>query len=63
VHDPRIVYSARDVAMLFGCRPQTARRMIRQGLIPGRRLGRRVVVLRDELETVLRRLEPVRRAD
>jgi len=47
-----------ELAQLLGCTKVAARRMIERRLIPARRLGRRVVVLRDELETYLRNLPP-----
>ncbi len=52
----QIVLRVPDLARLFGCTPIAARRMVERGQVPGRRLGRRVIVLRDELDAALRAL-------
>ena len=51
-----------EVARILGCTELAARRMIDRGEVPARRWGRRVVVLRDELEAHLRALPPTREA-
>ncbi len=45
-----------DVARLLGCTDEAARQMIKRGEIPSRRMGRRVIVLKSELETHLKEL-------
>ena len=52
----RLLYRIPDVAELLGCSETAARRMIERGHIPARRLGRRIVVLPDELEQYLKSL-------
>ena len=54
----QLAYRVPDVARLLGCSEAAARRMIERGEIPSRRLGRRVVVLPEELEAYLRSLKP-----
>jgi excisionase family DNA binding protein len=51
-----LVYHVSDVARLLGCKVSTARRLLQRGVIPSRRLGRKLVVLPDELETHLNNL-------
>ncbi len=45
-----------DVARLLGCTDEAARQMIKRGEIPSRRMGRRVIVLKSELEAHLKEL-------
>jgi len=45
-----------DVARLLGCTDEAARQMIKRGEIPSRRMGRRVIVLKSELEALLKKL-------
>ncbi len=45
-----------SVARLLGCTDEAARQMIKRGEIPSRRMGRRVIVLKSELEAHLREL-------
>ena len=52
----RLILRIRDLAPLLGCSEVAARRMIEAGAIPARRWGRRIVILREELETHLRLL-------
>ena len=52
----QLIYRVPDVARLLGCSEAAARRMIEKGDIPSRRLGRRVVVIPEELETFLKTL-------
>ena len=52
----QLIYRVPDVARLLGCSEAAARRMIERGDIPSRRLGRRVVVMPEELEAHLRSL-------
>jgi excisionase family DNA binding protein len=47
-----------DVARALGCSDEAARKMVQRGQLPSRRLGRRVIVLADELRTYLASLEP-----
>ena len=46
-----------DLARLLGCSESAARNLIARQAIPSRRLGRRVVILRRELEACLETLE------
>ena len=52
----QLVYRIPDVARLLGMSEAAARRMIERGDIPSRRLGRRVVVLPEDLEAHLKSL-------
>ena len=52
----RLAYRVTGVAHALDCTEHAARRMIERGLIPSRRLGRRVIVLADELEAYLKTL-------
>ncbi len=52
----RLVYRVPDVARVLGTTEAAVRRMIQTGAIPSRRLGRRVVVMPEELEAHLRSL-------
>ena len=52
----QLIYRVPDVARLLGCSEAAARRMIERGDIPSRRLGRRVVVIPQELEAYLKAL-------
>jgi excisionase family DNA binding protein len=51
-----LIYHVSDVARLLGCKVSSARRLLEQGVIPSRRLGRKLIVLPDELETHLKKL-------
>ena len=51
-----LIYHISDVARLLGCKVSSARRVLEQGVIPSRRLGRKLVVLPDELERHLKSL-------
>jgi excisionase family DNA binding protein len=44
-----LIYRVPEVARVLGCTEAVARQMIARGQIPSRRLGRRVIVLREEL--------------
>lgn len=55
VDDPEVL-RVPAVARLIGTTELNARRMIDRGQLPARKLGRRVVVLRAELENFLRAL-------
>ena len=57
----QLVYRVPDVARLLGCTEAAARRMIERGEIPSRRLGRRVVVLPEDLEDHLKSLRQVKK--
>jgi hypothetical protein len=56
--DPQtpLAYRISGLARVLDCSPHAARRMVERGLIPSRRLGRRVIVLADELEAYLKSL-------
>ncbi len=54
----RLIYRVPDVARLLGTTEAAVRRMIQTGAIPSRRLGRRVIVIPEELEDHLRGLKP-----
>ena len=49
----QLIYRVPDVAKLLGTTEAAIRRMISTGAIPSRRLGRRVIILPDELEALL----------
>jgi len=51
-----LILRVRDLPGLLGCSELAARRMIERGQLPARRLGRRIIVLRDEVEIFLRQL-------
>ncbi len=52
----QLIYRVPDVARLLGCSEAAARRMIERGEIPSRRLGRRVIIIPQELEDYLQSL-------
>ena len=52
----KLVYRVPDLARLLGSTEAAVRRMIQTGAIPSRRLGRRVVVLPEDLEAHLKSL-------
>jgi hypothetical protein len=49
----QLAYRVPGVVRALDCTEHVARRMIERGVIPSRRLGRRVIVLAAELETYL----------
>ena len=51
--DDRRTYTVTEVAELVGIARSTAYECVRRGEIPSRRFGRRIVVLRHELESLL----------
>jgi excisionase family DNA binding protein len=51
-----IAYRIPELARLLGASEVAARRLVERGALPSRRLGRRVVILREELEAHLRAL-------
>jgi len=51
--DERRTYTVPEVAELVGISRSTAYDCVRRGEIPSRRFGRRIVVLRHELEQLL----------
>ena len=51
-----LVYQLTDVARLLGCKLSTARRLMEQGALPSRRLGRKLIVLPEELDAHLKSL-------
>jgi len=52
-----------DVADLLGRTPKAIRRMVERGQLPYRKLGRRVLFLREELEAFIEALPGVRPTD
>ncbi len=52
----QLIYRVPDVARLLGCSEAAARRMIERGEIPSRRLGRRVIIIPQELKDYLQSL-------
>jgi len=59
----RTVLTVEDVAILLGRTPKAVRRMVERGQLPYRKLGRRVLFLRAELEEFLNALPGLRPAD
>jgi excisionase family DNA binding protein len=55
--DQPLIYRVPEVARLLGCTEAVVRQMIARGQIPSRRLGRRVVVLADELHAHMKALK------
>jgi excisionase family DNA binding protein len=55
--DEPLIYRVPEVARLLGCTEAVVRQMIARRQIPSRRLGRRVVVLADELRAHMQSLE------
>ncbi len=55
--EKQLAYRIPDVARLLGTTEAAVRRIIQNGDIPSRRLGRRVVVLPEELEAHLQSLK------
>ena len=54
--DDSLILRVRDLPAMLGCSELAARRMIERGQLPARRLGRRIIILREEVEIFLRRL-------
>jgi excisionase family DNA binding protein len=52
-----------DVARLLGRTPKAIRRMVERGQLPYRKLGRRILFLRAELDEFIAALPGVRPAD
>jgi hypothetical protein len=52
----RVLYRVPDLIRLTGLNEPVVRHLLATGVIPSRRLGRRVIVLPDELEQALHRL-------
>lgn len=50
---PRQVLTVEGVAELLGLNPETVRRLLNKGELPGKRIGRRWYVRRVELEAML----------
>ena len=59
--EARAAFSIPEVARLLGWTELATRRAVERGQIPARRWGRRVVVLREDLDAHLRAL-PLREA-
>jgi excisionase family DNA binding protein len=53
-----LLLSVHEAGILLGCDDRTTWRLIRQGVVPARRLGTRVFVPREQLEELVRRLPP-----
>ena len=49
-------YTVKDLAQMLGCGEENVRKLARKGYLPARKLGRKIVFLRDELETALKEL-------
>ena len=47
-------YTVRDLAQMLGCKEENVRKLARKGILPGRKMGRRIIFLKDELEERLR---------
>ena len=58
----RLALRIPDLARVLGISEIAARRLVERGDVPSRRMGRRVVILREELEAHLRSL-PLYRSD
>jgi hypothetical protein len=56
--DQRVLYSIPELAAQIGRTPIAARRLVERGVVPSRRLGGRVVILADELDSFLKSLPP-----
>lgn len=54
----KLVLTAKDVAELFGTSEENIRLKVYRKQLPARRLGRRLIFLRDELEEYLKKLPP-----
>ncbi len=52
----RLALRIPDLARLLGCSELAARRLVDRKEIPSRRLGRRIILFRDEVEDYLRKL-------
>lgn len=48
----RIFLNTREAAQKLGCAEKTVRRLVRNGQLPGKKLGRRYYVREDGLETL-----------
>jgi excisionase family DNA binding protein len=53
-----LLLTVHEAGILVGCDDAATWRLIRQGVIPARRLGSRVLVPREQLEEIIRRLPP-----
>jgi len=53
------VRTTKDVAKILGISPVGVRMLVYRGRLPARKLGGRLVFLRDELEAHLKKLPPV----
>ena len=49
-------YTVKDLAKMLGCGEENVRKLARKGHLPARKLGRRMVFLKEELEETLRNL-------
>ena len=49
-------YTVKDLAQMFGCGEENVRKLARKGYLPARKLGRKIIFLKDELEEALRSL-------
>jgi excisionase family DNA binding protein len=53
-----LLLTVHEAGILLGCDDAATWRLVRQGVIPARRLGSRVLVPREQLEEFVRRLPP-----
>jgi excisionase family DNA binding protein len=53
-----LLLTVHEAGILLGCDDAATWRLIKQGVIPARRLGSRVLVPREQLEELVRRLPP-----
>jgi excisionase family DNA binding protein len=53
-----LLLTVHEAGILLGCDDAATWRLIRQKVIPARRLGSRVLVPREQLEELIRRLPP-----
>ncbi len=52
----KLFYTVKEVAGMLGTKEENIRKLARMGKIPARKLGRRIIFLRDELEEFLKSL-------
>jgi len=54
-----MVLGTKEVARMLGITPGAVRMMVYRGRLPARKLGRRIIFLKEELEEYLKALPPV----
>ncbi len=55
----KLFYTVKDLADMLGCGEENVRKLARKGYLPARKLGKKMVFLKDELETALKELPHV----